>query len=137
MTLTFLQLRKQNLLRVCLDPARGAEEVLYLAAGDKPRTITVRVLPIANNLREDQAEVRTIDEIDVRVAKDPAATDRGRAIGGIAEPTMGDALRRPMDQPGQEYSFAYKDGSKETDDSWCLRFQRQRREQFGTVNMRR
>jgi len=135
MTLTFAQLRKQDLLRVALSTDRYAEQVDFYPAGGPPRQIIVSVVHgDMATLSESSHDVQTVERIRVRAAKDQSAADNGNAIGGIADPRLGDCLVRGDDPKDRAYSFVNKLG--ETTDSWFLLFQRQRREQVGTSNTR-
>jgi hypothetical protein len=134
MSLTFAELRKQNLLRVALNTSRFAEKVTFVRQGGGEREIIVTIDNPPMSLNESGQEIKTVETIRVRVAMDEDAQDGDTVIGGIADPRLGDCIIRSGDPPSRAYSFVTTAGS--TGESWFLIFQRQRREQVGTSNTR-
>jgi hypothetical protein len=135
MTLNFAELRKQNLLRVALNTGAFAEKVDFYPQGGAAREIVINVIHGGENaLNESSQEISTVERIRVRVAKDEAAADGETLIGGIAEPRLGDCIVRAGDSPDRAFAFVNAVG--DTNESWLLLFQRQKREQVGTSNTR-
>jgi hypothetical protein len=135
MSLTFADLRKQNLLRAALNTDRLAEEVTFIPKVGPERTITVTVNSPKANEAERNNELLNMEEIDVRVAIDEDSTIDGRIIGGIREPHLGDSLLRAGEPAHRAWGFANTLG--QTAESWLLRFVRQRRDQVGLTQLQR
>jgi len=132
--MSFADARKQDLLRNVLNSSHFAEQVTYRTAEGVESPVTVLIHPANGQLSASGPNLATKEEIDVRVARDPAASLTAAdgtvtLLGGVAEPRLGDTFVRAGDDAGRNWMFVHLIHGNDV--SWLLRFDRKRTERLG------
>jgi len=126
---TFAELRRQVLGGALLSADYFAEDLTYQPAAGPPRTVRALVQPATSDLRERPDGLVSVEEIDVRLARDEALDYGGVVLGGVERPRLGDGLFRA----GEPDPWSFDRVLKMTADTWLLRFIRERVEQIGAT----
>ena len=132
-SMTFKQQRAENFLRVFLNTDQFAETCRYKPYGNRPELDLVAIIQPADE-REDEGnqELRKMETITVRFARDPAAAVDGRALGGVACPQVRDQLiRTELD----EMPYVYDSPVSSNAYSHLVKFTRPRVDQIGTGHL--
>jgi hypothetical protein len=132
--MSFADARKQDLLRNVLNSSYFAERVTYRSADGVESTITACIQPANGQLTMSGPNLATKEEIDVRVACDPAAslTEADGSItvlGGVEQPRLGDTLLRAGEDAARNWMFVHVVHGNGV--SWLMRFDRKRTERLG------
>jgi len=114
-----------------------SESVMLLFPGGGKTTARALIQPARAEIRDRQYDSSTVEEIDVRLAKDPLATIGSTTIGGLPRESVGPglALVREGEPEGRLFIFKFK--IEETPDTWLLRFEYEALQQIGTKHVRR
>ncbi len=115
-----------------------SEEVRLLPPIGAQIVARALIQPARAQVRDRQYDSSTVEEIDVRLAKDSAAiAANGIAIGGIDAGSVapGLALVRDGEPDGRLFLFRFK--LEETPDTWLLRFEFEALQQIGMKHVRK
>jgi len=101
------------------NPTKGFGEVVeyFPAAGGPSRSIRVHATREKTDAAETEVATIENDRLWVKADRDPT--------NGIAEPRLGDAIRRADDQPDHRWGYAGQ-VKHETASTWYLLFTRER-----------
>ena len=123
--MSFASAKAENFASVFLNTDHDAEVITFFpAAGGPSRTIMARVRYVKRETEHE--ELRYEDErIVVTLGRDPE-----HEKGGVATPTMGDALVRGGDDNPRRFAFTGEIKAS-TPSSWTLEFSRPKPDRLG------
>lgn len=126
-TSLFKQFRNRVYRDTFLNTDYFAEDGTYTPKGGQPRQITVSVVEEESpQLLDDNQTLIRSEEITIQVMKDPRARNsKGKLLGGIDVPKVGDKYLRPRDRDPLQVPFTFvremRDGAETI---WRLTFRR-------------